>query len=91
MTNAKKDNNSISTLLATSNTDGTTTVPIQALPATNRLFVEMGTTGSDLSSAPAKRDDNVVITLMAVSSADGVTPIPIYAISSNGRLLIKIT
>ena len=85
---AKRDQNKVPALLAVSNADGETTLSVYADSDTNSLIVDNGTSGSDLSDAPAKRDQNKVPALMAVSEADGVTPVPIYANSVTNGVLI---
>ena len=84
--NAKRDENRVTTLAATLNTDGKTFINVRAIP--NRLCVEDNTTGTDYGPVNAIRDDNRVPVLMAVSSADGVTPVAVYA-DSSGKLLIN--
>lgn len=88
MTNAKRDDNFVTTLLGTLNTDGATLVPIKASASTHRIMVSDATTGSDNGPADAPHDENHVPALIAVSSADGVTPVVVYA-DSNGRLLVN--
>lgn len=90
MTNARKDDNGYSVMLATSNVDGSTPTLVKVNESTKGLFVDDGTTGSDLSGNIASRDENYHPVLMGVSSSDGVTPTAIYA-TSNGKLLIKST
>ena len=87
---AKRDQNSVPTLLGTLNTDGETPTVILANPTTNILKVSNGTSGSDLSGDIADRDENSVPVLMAVSSADGITPVAVYA-NSSGELLVDTT
>ena len=86
--NASKDQNSISTLLGTLNTDGVTLVRIQADPTTHALQCEAGGGGTDLGPTNAPRDENNVPALMAISSADGVTPVVVYA-DAGGHLLVS--
>ena len=90
MANAKRDENSVPTLLGTLNTDGETPTLVNADPATNLIMVSNGTSGSDLSGDIADRDGNSVPVLMAVSSADGITPVAVY-VDSTGALLIDST
>lgn len=86
MSNAKRDENNVPTLLGVLNSDGVTIVPIQ-ISSSHKLQVDDSTTGSDLGPINAKRDENNVPTLLGVSSVDGVTPVPVYA-DSMGHLLI---
>lgn len=88
MTNAKKDNNGIPTILGTLNTDGETPIAIKADPTTHELSISDNTSGTDYGDDIASRDDNMVPVLIAVSSADGVTPVAIYA-NANGELMTK--
>ncbi len=90
MTNAYRDQNSVTTLIAAKNTDGTTIVRVLANPTNHALKVSDGTTGTDHGVANAIRDENNVPVLMAVSSADGVTPVEVY-VDANGNLLIQST
>jgi len=88
MTNAKRDQNNIPTLLTILESDGTTIVPVKAnLSSNNSLQVDDNTTGSDLGPDYALRDDNFIPVLMAVSSVDGSTPVPIYG-TADGKILI---
>ena len=91
MANAKRDQNYIPTMLATSNADGTTPVPIQVIGTSHVLKVSDGVGGSDLSGDIASIDSNHVPVLMGVSSVDGVTPTAIYADPATGAILIKTT
>ena len=85
---APRDKNKVPTLLATSNADGTTVLPVEANPTNNSLKVDDDTTGSDLSDVPTRRDENKVPAFMAVSDVDGVTPVPVYIDSVTSGLLI---
>lgn len=87
MADAKRDQNSVTTLLGTLDTDGETLVLVEADPTTHRLMASDGTTGSDNGPTDAPRDNNFVPALIAVSSADGVTPVVVYA-DSDGKLLV---
>lgn len=90
MANASRDGNRVPTILGALSTDGVTPTLITANPSTHVLDVIDGTTGSDLSDAPAIRDANRVTGLMAVSEADGITPIPLY-VNASGELLTSST
>lgn len=90
MTNAYRDENSVPTIIAGLNTDGSTIVRVEAIESTNRLRVNNGTTGSDHGPANTLRDQNSVPTWMAVSEDDGQTPVVLYA-DSLGRLLVQST
>ena len=90
MTNAKRDENSVPTIIGVLDTDGSTIVPIKINPVNNRLKVSDGTTGSDNGTTNAKRDENSVVAKIAVSSSDGKTPITLY-VDSSGNLLIQST
>jgi hypothetical protein len=87
MTNAKRDQNNVPTLLGVLDTDGTTVTPVKANVASSSLKVDNASTGSDNGPTRALRDDNFVPTLIALSSVDGVTPVAVYT-DSNGNLLI---
>lgn len=86
MANAKRDQNRVPVLLGALNTDGVTTIMIQA--TTNSLNVNNGITGSDFGKTNAQRDQNRIPVLLAVSSVDGVTPVEVYA-DSSGNLLVQ--
>lgn len=86
--NAKRDDNSIPTLIGVLNTDGSTIVQVKAGASDNGIAVYDATTGNDYGTPNAKRDENDVCCLMAVSSSDGVTPVAVY-VDSNGNLLIN--
>lgn len=89
MTNAKRDDNNVPTLLATLDSDGNTTVRVKVnVSSSNAMSIDDNTTGSDNGPDIAPRDENFVPALMAVSSVDGVTPVVVYA-DSNGKLLIN--
>ncbi len=87
MANASRDENSIPTLIAGLNTNGTTIVRVKVNATNHGLEISDGTTGTDHGPANALRDENSVPTLLAVSSVDGVTPVVVYA-DSSGNLLI---
>lgn len=90
MTNAKRDENNVSTILGILNSDGQTVRPVIANPTTKALGVNNNNTGSNNGPDRALRDENFVPTLLAVSSADGETPIALY-VDSEGKLLIDET
>lgn len=87
---ASKDQNNVSTLLATLDSDGVTTIKIKANASNHGLKVSDDTTGSDNGPTDAPRDENFVPALMAVSSTDGKTPVVVYA-DVDGNLLIDST
>ncbi len=90
MAKASRDNNMVTTILGTLNSDGSTPTLIKVDPTSHTILVADGTTGSDNSDDIADRDDNMVTVLMGVSNADGATPTAIYA-DSSGNLLIDST
>jgi hypothetical protein len=87
MANARRDGNSVPTLLAGLESDGTTLVAVCADAADHALCVEDGTTGSDFGPGISPRDQNFIPALLAVSSADGITPVVVYA-TADGKLLV---
>lgn len=89
MANAKRDENRTPTLLATSNSDGSTPVLIKSTD--HGIHVSDGTGGSDVGGDHALRDTNRVPVLIAVSSSDGVTPVAVYADPATGYLLVQDT
>lgn len=88
MTEAKRDSNSVETMLGVSNTDGVTPRLVRAT-SSHVLHVDDSTGGSNAGRSIAARDNNSVPTMMAVST-DGVTPIELY-VDSDGKLLIQST
>ena len=88
--NAKKDQNSVSTMIGASSADGQTIVLLQANPANHGMEISDGTGGTDYGTVNAKRDENNVPCLMAISSTDGVTPVAVY-FTSDGKLLTQST
>lgn len=90
MAQASKDQNNVSTLLGTLDSDGLTTIAVKVNASNHGLKVIDGTTGSDNGPVDAPRDENFVPALMAVSSSDGVTPVVVYA-DVDGNLLIDTT
>lgn len=90
MAEAKRDQNHVPTMLATSSTDGTTTLPIYANPANNNgLSVDSTTVPTDKSDGIGDRDQNHVVAFMAVSAVDGVTPVEVYANPVGNKLYIQ--
>lgn len=88
MTQARKDNNQVNTMLGTQQTDGVTPEHIKANPTTHGLTIDDNTTGTDQSPTDiAKRDQNMVPVLIAVSETDGATPVQLY-VDADGKLLI---
>lgn len=100
MSNAKRDENNVTTLMGALSTDGTTPTLVAVNPSNHALKVDDNPAGSDHGVLNAPRDENGVPVLMAVSSTtatvggisyvQGVTPVVVYADSSN-RLLIDST
>ncbi len=86
--NAYRDQNSVPTIIAGLETNGSTIVRVTADPATHALSVDDGTGGTDHGPTNDLRDENSVRAFMAVSSDDGVTPVVVYA-TSDGKLLIN--
>ena len=86
MSNAKRDENRITTLTAALNTDGKTIQPVYADPIGHYIHTADGSGGQDFSVKNAPRDENRVPVAMA-SSSNG-TPVELYA-DSSGNLLIK--
>jgi hypothetical protein len=87
MTEAKRDENSVTTFICASSADGETPVLVKVNPTSHILSVSDDSIGTDLSDNIASRDNNMVPVAMGVSSEDGVTPTPIYA-NSDGEILI---
>lgn len=85
--NAKRDENNISTILGTLNSDGVTPIRIKINPANGGMKVDDNTTGTYIPRTNDIRDENNVPALMGVSEADNKTPILVYA-NSSGELLI---
>lgn len=85
-----RDNNRVTTLLGTLNSDGSTVVSVGVNPTNHGLKVDDNTTGSSFTASSAQRDANRVTALWGTSSIDGVTPVYI-ATDSTGKLLIDST
>lgn len=65
MTDAKRDNNQVPTLLAVSNADGSTPVTLYADPTTHRLLVSMNS--ETTATGTASTTDATVTTLITVA------------------------
>lgn len=88
MTQARKDNNSVETMLGTLQSDGVTPSLIKGNPSNHCLEIDDNTTGTDQSTVKvAKRDQNSVPVLLAVSEVDGTTPVQVY-VDASGNLLV---
>ena len=87
MESTRRDQNRVTVIFGSLNTDGSTPTMVEADPTTHTIKTSDGTTGSDFSDAPVERDQNHVPGLMAVSEVDGITPVPLY-VNSDGELLI---
>ncbi len=85
-----RDANRQPTLVGTLDSDGVTPVSVLVDPATHRLKIIDGATGSSFAESAAIRDANRVTAVWGVSSADGATPIYI-ATDVNGNLLVQST
>jgi len=90
MANASRDENSVRTLIAALDSNGSTIVRVEVDPNTHGLKISDGNTGTDFGPTDALRDENDVPTLLAVSSADGITPVVVYA-DVDGNLLVQST
>jgi len=88
MANAALDENSIPTLTAGLDSNGSTIIRVKVNPTNHGLVVSDGTGGTDHGPVNDLRDENNRVALMAVSSSDGVTPVVVYA-TSTGSLLIN--
>lgn len=89
MTDAKRDNNSVTVAIGVLNSDGATPTPVQASAAAHSVNINDGTTGSVNAKADARRDGNSVTTLLAQAS-DGSGTIEL-AVDSSGNLLTQST
>lgn len=88
MTQARKDSNSVNTMLGTLQSDGATPTLVKADPTNHTPLIDDNITGTDNSNYDqAKRDQNMVPVLLAVSETDGVTPVQLY-VNADGKLLI---
>lgn len=90
MSQAKRDENRVTTLIAALNTDGVTPNLVYADPTTHAISADDNTTGSDFGVVNAPRDQNRVTVAMAISSSDGITPVELYS-DSLFKLLMKST
>ena len=91
MTDAKRDNNQIPTLLATDKDDGITPVAVKADPTMHEVICLNGDSGLDVGNDDSVRDNNSIPAISAVSSDDGETPVSIFADSVTGAILVKTT
>jgi len=88
MTQARKDDNSVNTMLATQQADGITPELVKANASNNSIQINDNTTGTDQSPEDiAKRDQNMVPVLLATSETDGATPVQLY-VDADGQLLV---
>lgn len=88
MSDAKRDQNRVTTITAVLDTDGTTIENVCADPSVHSLCVEDNTTGSDNGpDGRALHDSNHIPTFLAVSADDGETPVALY-VDDDGNLLI---
>lgn len=84
------DENRIPAIIAVSNTDGSTVLPVYGNSANNSLSVDDDITGTDQGGGdPDRRDVNRKVAFMAVSSVDGVTPVEVYVDATTNKLLIN--
>lgn len=90
MTDAKRDENHVPTMIGLSSADGTTILPLYADITDNGLIVSNGLGGVDNGGTNAGKDQNRVSTLMAVSAVDGVTPVPLYVDPTDNSLLVRL-
>lgn len=90
MAESQRDNNSVTTMIGSLNSDGSTPVGVKIDPTTHRVKISDGATGSDLTGDEAPRDNSGIVTLLGTSNADGVTPVPIY-VNTAGELMVKST
>jgi len=90
MSQAKRDENRATTLIAALNTDGVTPNLVYIDPSTHCLSVDDDVSGSDFGVVNSVRDENRVAVATAVSSSDGITPVELYS-DSLFKLLIQST
>lgn len=89
MSEAKRDENRIATLLGALDSDGITPKTIYSSPTRHTILCVDDTTGSDHSITDAVRDENRIPVALVMGS-DGVTLTELYADSSH-NLLIQST
>jgi len=85
------DENRISAILAISNDDGETILPVYGNPANHSLKVDDTGGGSDNGTPTYMKDDNRRVAFYAVSAVDGETPVAVYVDSATNQLLITTT
>lgn len=90
MTNASRDTNNVTTILATLNSSGASVVPIKANASNHALKVVDSNTGSDNGPSRALRDENFVTAMLVESSANDGSLVALYG-DSSGNLLIQST
>lgn len=90
MSNAKRDENRITTLICALNTDGVTPNLVYANPTNHALEVKDSNTGSNFGRVDAPRDENRVPVALAESSANDGTQVELYS-DNLYNLLIQST
>lgn len=88
--NAPRDNNRITVLMGTLNTDGASPQTIYVNPDNHKIKYLDGTTGSGSTTTNIQRDQNRITTIWGVSEVDGITPVAIW-VDSTGNLLMDST
>lgn len=84
------DENGRPTIIAVSNADGLTIVPIYAKPSNNKLYVHNGVGGTDYGNnlGNAMLDENSVPVWTALSSDGDGSIVEVYADPATNRILV---
>lgn len=100
MSDAKRDQNSITTLLAVSNVDGETPVVLWADPTTHRLLVDLPAGAGDVSG-PGSATDNAIVRFdgatgniiqnsgVIISDADGMSNVSSLAFNTSAAVSVS--
>jgi hypothetical protein len=89
MSEAKRDENHIPTIIGASDADGVTPTLLYANPTNHGVVIDDGLAGSDLSGDVDIRDENRVVGFLAVSAVDGVTPTVVYINAATHALKVR--
>lgn len=90
MTDAKRDNNSVTVALGVKQSDGVTPSPFGTSDAnSHRLQTNDGTSGTDQTGSKVLARDNNEVHVYGALSSDGLGTIVVLYLDASGKLLIK--
>lgn len=92
MSEAKRDENRVTTTLGVSSSNSNVTLPMEVDETTNFLLVDVSILDgiTVVAATDNKRDENRIPTMYGVDDSDGETLIPIRT-DDNGVLLVQFT